>query len=238
MFEEGASVGRYTIERLTGVVGPIELYVASIPAGRLRLEVYDVLATHEIETVMTSAQVNVKLPREHVVAALDVGRLDDGRVYIARDLMSGSLLSTLVPCDPQRARVLVRDLAICVQAAHQRGFAVGDLRAERVFVETTPDGDRVRLWDLRFARKTEEFSPEAHADLDRCVAILYQLVTGVQTLANLDPDAAPAFTPLFRRAFEQSPAFAYADELIAALSTDEGTAPAQLPVARLLPKKK
>jgi hypothetical protein len=96
----------------------------------------------------------------------------------------------------------------------------------------------VRIWDFRYATQTETMSDDTRADLTRCVAILYELVTGARATADPDPEKAPAFAALFHRAFDGStPGFATASELLDVL-TDDGARRAELPVARLLPKRK
>jgi serine/threonine protein kinase len=235
----GTTVRNLRFVSLLGRVGPIEIYEATSHDRPCQIEVYDVLVAEDIIRVLHGARIAARLPFELVVPLLDSSRLDDGRPYLQRELLAGTLLSQLVPQPPQRARELVRLLVECVGAIHDQGIAIGDLRCERVFVETAPEGERVRLWDLRFASPSDMTSDATRDDLTRCVGILYELVTGARATADPDADNAPAFAALFRRAFDGStPGFATADELLAALAGEDGVAPAKLPVARLLPKKK
>jgi serine/threonine-protein kinase len=105
----------------------------------------------------TSADMVVRFHREavsacrikhpNVVDVFDLGQLDDGRFYLAMDLLEGRDLGQLLAASgtlpAQRAVQIALQICRALNAAHQSGIVHRDLKPENVFLHRTSDGDEV-----------------------------------------------------------------------------------------------
>jgi eukaryotic-like serine/threonine-protein kinase len=88
-----------------------------------------------------------RIKHPNVVDVFDLGQLDDGRFYIAMDLLEGrdlaQLLSSSGPLSAQRAVHIALQICRALNAAHQSGIVHRDLKPENVFLHRTSDGDEI-----------------------------------------------------------------------------------------------
>jgi|GEM_PF-1583777 len=162
-----------------------ETRVGEVLAGRYQLEA--VLAQGGMGTVFRGRQVSLNRPvavkllhpsleREqsrrflqeaHIVAQLDhpncvaihdFGRTDDGRSFIAMQLLNGHSLSleTGQRHDPNRAAEIVSDLLRGLEHAHARGVIHRDLKPENLYLAREADGrETVKIVDFGIAKHNE-----------------------------------------------------------------------------------
>ncbi len=73
-----------------------------------------------------------------IVAMLEVGVLDDGRLFVVREQMPGGNLAAYVrrngPLSPRKAAAVVRGLLGALDAAHSDGVVHGEVEPSKVFV--------------------------------------------------------------------------------------------------------
>jgi serine/threonine-protein kinase len=76
-----------------------------------------------------------------IVDVIDFGTLPDGRSYLVMELITGRTLDELVTSgalDLMRATLLVRQIAIALEAAHRTGVVHRDLKPANIFVLAEP----------------------------------------------------------------------------------------------------
>ena len=105
-----------------------------------------------------TAAANIEHP--NVVAATDFGKLDDGTVYLALELVQGKNLRAEIssgPLEVRRALHIARQVAAGLAAAHARKIVHRDLKPENiVLVEKDGDPDFVKVLDFGIAKLTPE----------------------------------------------------------------------------------
>jgi serine/threonine-protein kinase len=105
-----------------------------------------------------TAAANIEHP--NVVAATDFGKLDDGTVYLALELVQGKNLRAEVasgPLEVRRALHIARQIAAGLAAAHARNIVHRDLKPENVvLVEKEGDRDFVKILDFGVAKLEPE----------------------------------------------------------------------------------
>jgi serine/threonine-protein kinase len=101
-----------------------------------------------------TAAANIDHP--NVVTATDFGKLEDGTVYLALELVQGNNLRAEVargPLGVRRALHIARQIAAALVAAHARKIVHRDLKPENVvLVEKNGDPDFVKVLDFGIAR--------------------------------------------------------------------------------------
>jgi serine/threonine-protein kinase len=155
-----------------------------------------------------TAAANIEHP--NVVAATDFGKLPDGTVYLALELVEGRNLRAEIaegPFEARRALRIARQIAAGLAAAHARNIVHRDLKPENVIlVEKDADRDFVKVLDFGVAKLEPEpgkspltkvgavlgtvdyMAPEqalgqavdARADLYALGAVMYEMLCGVR----------------------------------------------------------
>lgn len=149
--------------------------------GRNFLEVHSAQTTAQTEAGMLSARISSMIHDTfRVLAPVDLGFLPDGRFYIMRHGVPGTLLPELGELALPRAIGIARSLAETLAIVHARGVTAGQLGHHAIFVETTTTGeDRARLYDFRNAGHATDLWPVA-ADIRRCAIVLFELASGTR----------------------------------------------------------
>ena len=188
----GAKVGRYEIVEPLGAGGMGEVWRARDPRlGRdvavkvLREDGFrdaDRIARFHAEARAASA-----LNHPNIVAVYDIGE-EDGRTYLAMELLEGSSLREILDAGPpplSKALSIAAQIAEGLAAAHARGIVHRDLKPENVIVTT--DGV-VKILDFGLAKA----SPLARSGEDQTTSVTPGTTPGVilGTVGYMSPEQA------------------------------------------------
>jgi serine/threonine protein kinase len=155
----GAKVGRYVLGPKIGAGGMGTVHVAYDPVLRrsIALKILQRVSgdADDEERWLREARAMARVAHPNVVTVHDAGRTDDGRVFIALELVRGPSLRRWLrahPALPWRSIVdLFVQAARGLQAAHDAGVVHRDFKPENVLVEPS-DRPRVRVTDFGLAR--------------------------------------------------------------------------------------
>jgi serine/threonine-protein kinase len=88
-----------------------------------------------------------RIKHPNVVDVFDLGQLEDGRFFLAMDLLEGRDLAQLIaatgPLSAARGVHLALQICRALNAAHQSGIVHRDLKPENIFLHRTSDGDEI-----------------------------------------------------------------------------------------------
>ncbi|HEX6277032.1 MAG TPA: serine/threonine-protein kinase [Polyangiaceae bacterium] len=152
---------RYRIKSTLGEGGMGKVYAAEHVLMRKKLAVKvlhrelssvpELVARFEREAM---AAANIDHP--NVAAATDFGKLPDGSVFLALELVEGRCLRDVMdagPMEVRRALHVARQIAAALGSAHAQGIVHRDLKPENVMlVEKGGDPDFVKVLDFGVAR--------------------------------------------------------------------------------------
>jgi len=153
--------GRYRIVRLLGEGGMGTVYRAMQETieKRVALKVLKAEYSSSPEMVVRFRREAVsacRIKHPNVVDVFDFGELEDGRFYLAMELLEGRDLGQVLgkagPLPAARAVHIALQICRALNAVHQSGIVHRDLKPENVFLHRTSDGDEiVKLVDFGIA---------------------------------------------------------------------------------------
>lgn len=151
---------RYRITAFLGAGGMGEVYRAehihifkTVAIKLLKPEITgdaDVLARFKREAMLASS-----IGHPSIVRIEDFGELPDGRVYMAMECLTGETMaaaSSRQPVDVVRALGWMRDVALAMAAAHDKGIIHRDLKPENVFIARQDGQETVKIVDFGIAK--------------------------------------------------------------------------------------
>src|SRR5882672_4052500 len=152
----GTLIGRYVMGPLVGAGGMGEVYRArDTELGRdvaikLLPEMYavDPDAVHRLQQ---EARAAAALNHPGVLAVYDFG-MHEGRPYIVTELLEGVTLRNRIESGPLPVATVIRystEIALALDAAHQKGIIHRDIKPENVFVTKT---DSIKILDFGVAK--------------------------------------------------------------------------------------
>ncbi len=154
--------GRYRVRGRIGEGGMGTVYLAIHEAieKKVALKVLNREYSANREVVDRFKQEAVSASRikhPNVIDVFDFGQLDDGSCFIAMELLEGQdlgeLLSTRGFVEPAEALRIVLQVTKALGLAHSRGVVHRDLKPENVFLQNTPEGERiVKIVDFGIAQ--------------------------------------------------------------------------------------
>jgi serine/threonine protein kinase len=120
-----------------------------------------------VERFVREARAAAKLKGEHIAKVYDVGRLPDGRPYMALEYLDGTDLKEIV--EKRGAVPIPEAVALVVQAcealseAHRLGIVHRDLKPANLFVIRRPNGTPcVKVLDFGISKQLTPDDPEQH----------------------------------------------------------------------------
>jgi serine/threonine-protein kinase len=163
-FERGARVGDYEIIGLLAGGGFGEVYRAvhatsGRPAAIKVLHAGLCSAPGAVARFLREAEVMMRVRHPGVVELFGSGTLDDGRPYLAMELLAGTDLAAVLVREsrlpPARALAILEPVAAALVAAHAQSVIHRDVKASNVFLAddaAAPGGARVVLLDFGIAK--------------------------------------------------------------------------------------
>ena len=157
----GQIVGEYRIEAKIGQGGFGAVWKAVHPLIGKLVAIKVLSHRFSVDPEMVSrfvaeARAVNQIRHHHIIDIFSFGALDDGRHYYVMEYLDGETLHQRIARDsrlPLRdALPILRALARALDAAHQKGIAHRDLKAENVFLASNPDGVFPKLLDFGIAK--------------------------------------------------------------------------------------
>jgi serine/threonine-protein kinase len=99
------------------------------------------------------------LDHPHCTRVLDFGQTNDGLLYLVMELLEGESLGQVLlrgPLAAARALIVVRQVALALAHAHERGLVHRDLKPDNIYL---CPGGRVKVLDFGLCKQVSEIEP-------------------------------------------------------------------------------
>ncbi|MGE3457639.1 MAG: serine/threonine protein kinase, partial [Kofleriaceae bacterium] len=146
--ENGQQVGEYVVEGKLGQGAFGTVFKATHPLIGKNVAVKVLSHRFSVDPEMVSrfvaeARAVNQIQHRHIIDIFSFGKLDDGRQYYVMEYLDGETLDALlgrgrVPIG--EALTILRAIAKALDAAHAKGIAHRDLKAENIFLARDTDG--------------------------------------------------------------------------------------------------
>ncbi len=159
--------GRYRVVELLGRGGMGAVYLAEhLAVGRsVAIKVLSHALSHDptiVERFRSEARTASSIGHPNIVEVFDAGQLDDGRLYLVMELLSGQSLYEVVEQEGrvpvERAVRWLREVARALRAAHQVGVIHRDLKPENVMLARIGEEERIKVLDFGISARSEAAS--------------------------------------------------------------------------------
>jgi serine/threonine-protein kinase len=147
--EPGIVVGEYTVESKLGQGAFGKVYKAAHPLIGKIVAIKVLGRRFSVDPEMVSrfvaeARAVNQIRHRHIIDIFSFGQLEDGRQYYVMEYLEGEPLDVRLERDHRLslsdALPILRGVAKALDAAHAKGIAHRDLKAENVFLANDPDG--------------------------------------------------------------------------------------------------
>ncbi|MEM9191665.1 MAG: serine/threonine-protein kinase [Myxococcota bacterium] len=153
--------GRYLVQGSLGTGGMAEVYQAVDQAGGaevalklLRPEIAN--NTEAVERLKREGEVLKELNNPAIVRLETFGKLEDGRIFIAMELLRGETLGERMRrekmLDPKSLCPIVAGACAGLAAAHEQRIIHRDLKPDNLFLQDTEHGMQVKLLDFGISK--------------------------------------------------------------------------------------
>jgi serine/threonine protein kinase len=207
----GQRLGDKVIGPVLGIGGIAAVYSAEHPMLRrsIALKILHKRFANDRELAnrfVREARETAALGHPAFVQVHDAGTTEDGCPYIEMDKLEGrelySMRKEAGPLAPERVVPIAIQILDALVVLHARGVIHRDIKTQNIYLVPSPDGDKVKLLDLGFAKVEDELkltsknhilgtpfyiSPEqyldpsavdARADLFSLGIVMFELLTG------------------------------------------------------------
>jgi len=149
----GERFGKFVLESQVGAGGFGTVYKAfQTDLGRIvAIKILRSESPMDLERFVREAQTVAKLSHPNVVPIYEVG-VHEGKHYIAMEFIDGPTLDR-VRLEPRKALETIRDAALAVHQAHEKGVIHRDLKPANMILDP---GRRVRVMDFGLARPLQK----------------------------------------------------------------------------------
>ncbi|MBL8148845.1 MAG: serine/threonine protein kinase [Blastocatellia bacterium] len=157
---------KYRIDALIGQGGMGAVYRAThLELDRviaLKVVLPDFVSSNEtLERFRREARATARLNHPSVITIYDFGVLNNGRAYLAMELLSGRSLREDIEREevltPKRVLELYKPICEAVQAAHNAGVIHRDLKPDNIVIETSEAGlEHIKVVDFGIAKLKEQ----------------------------------------------------------------------------------
>jgi len=162
MLAPGTLVGGWRVEHKLADGGMAEIYAAIHPIIHKRAAIKVLsrrLSTDAaaVERFVIEAQAVNRIRHPNIVDIFDCGRLDDGRLYLVMEWLSGMTLADRLWYGPQlelaQAASVLAQICDALEAVHDAGVVHRDLKGENIFLVPRRGGAlAVKLLDFGIAK--------------------------------------------------------------------------------------
>lgn len=164
--------GKYRINALIGQGGMGAVYKAThleldrVVALKVVLPDF-VSSTETLERFRREARAAARLNHPNVITIYDFGILQNGRAYLAMELLTGRSLREEIEkhgyLTPARALEILRPICDAVQAAHNAGVIHRDLKPDNIVIEVNEFGvETIKVVDFGIAKLREHTGQKAN----------------------------------------------------------------------------
>lgn len=155
---------RYRLTSKLGEGGMGEVYAAdhlriarSVAIKLLRAEV---LTNEEaVKRFEQEAMTASSIGHQNIIRIEDSGKLEDGRIYLAMELLAGMAFNDLIdqgPMAPERLLHILIQTCHGLAAAHDKGIVHRDMKPENIYITHAEDGsDLPKLLDFGIAKVSQ-----------------------------------------------------------------------------------
>jgi len=167
--------GRYVIQERIGYGASGSIYQAMHTTLRRKTAVkvlHEELSRDDlaIERFRRAATTVGEIDNDHIVGIEDFGRTDDGRLYLAMELLEGETLDAVIerggPMDFERVVSVLVQAGEALMEAHAMGYVHRDLRPRNIFLaRRRGQTDYVKLLDFGLAKLVEKEGQAASTSL-------------------------------------------------------------------------
>jgi serine/threonine-protein kinase len=156
---------KYTLGELIGVGGIAAVYTAEHPMLRRQIAVKILHKRFAKDAELANrfvreARETAALGHPAFVHVYDAGTTPDGCPYIEMDRLEGRELYTMRkdsgPLAPEHVVWIASSILDALVVLHARGVIHRDLKSQNIYLVPTPEGDRIKLLDLGFAKVEDE----------------------------------------------------------------------------------